>query len=84
MGEDLYFADKLREAGVPICVDVDAAIGHFAPAAAWPVRDENGLFSVTLVWENGEQFRLGRGDVRTSPAMPPAAVRQAAEASRRQ
>jgi len=60
--EDMYFYDRVREAGVPIYVDVEAVLGHTAPCTAMPVRGDDGLWRVQLVWENGETVTLDRKD----------------------
>jgi hypothetical protein len=66
-GEDIYFCQKLREAGVPLYLDVDTVKGHVNVVAIWPVRDEKtGQWMIELVWETGERVRLGRKD---SPAV---------------
>jgi hypothetical protein len=70
--EDMYFYDRVREAGVPIMVDLDARLGHTNPCTAYAERDEQGLWYIILVWENGERIKLGirRGD-RPDPQVIP-------------
>lgn len=34
--EDMFFCDRLDEAGIPLYVHTDARIGHIAPAIVWP------------------------------------------------
>jgi hypothetical protein len=41
-GEDLFFANRLAEAGVPMLVDTGCRMGHIAPAAVFPVPDGDG------------------------------------------
>lgn len=60
--EDIYFCSKLRDAGIPLYVDIDAIMGHFNNVAVWPVRDDKGQWTIELLWENGERVRLGRND----------------------
>lgn len=69
-GEDMYFYEKVRNLGVPIYVDLDCIIGHFAHVAAWPYRLATGQWTVMLVWENGERTLLSRGELRTGSAVP--------------
>jgi hypothetical protein len=38
-GEDLFFANRLAEAGVPMLVDTGCPMGHVAPAAVFPKWD---------------------------------------------
>ena len=51
--EDLYFCDRLVEAGIPLYVDLDARLGHIAP------------FSIYPAWEDGS-WRAG---IAVSPSM---------------
>jgi len=60
--EDMYFYEQCRNAGFPIYVDLDSPVGHFAPVAAWPVRREDGKWTIELMWETGKRLRLGRSD----------------------
>lgn len=46
IGEDLYFSDRLYEAGFEILVDTGCAIGHIAPAAVFPEWDGTRWVSV--------------------------------------
>lgn len=41
-GEDLFFANRLAEAGVPMLVDTGCRMGHVAPAAVFPVPSDDG------------------------------------------
>jgi hypothetical protein len=41
-GEDLYFCQKLREAGTRIWVDLDTWLGHITPVEIWPARNPQG------------------------------------------
>jgi hypothetical protein len=38
MGEDLWFCERAREAGFPVYVDLDTAIGHIHPTVVTPRR----------------------------------------------
>jgi len=38
-GEDLFFAGRLEEAGIPMLVDTGCRMGHIAPAAVFPTWD---------------------------------------------
>jgi hypothetical protein len=60
--EDMYFYDQVRKAGVPLYVDLDNVMGHTAPCTALPVKGEDGLWYVHLIWENGETVKLSRKD----------------------
>jgi len=70
-GEDMYFYEKVRNLGIPIYVDLDAAIGHFAHVAAWPHRLPDGRWTIMLVWENGQRTVLGRGDSKLNASVVP-------------
>jgi hypothetical protein len=39
IGEDLYFSDRLHNAGFQILVDTGCSVGHIAPAAVFPEWD---------------------------------------------
>jgi len=41
-GEDLFFAQRLAEAGIPMLVDTGCRMGHVAPAAVFPVPSDDG------------------------------------------
>jgi hypothetical protein len=41
-GEDLFFATRLEEAGIPMLLDTGCRMGHIAPAAVFPVPEGNG------------------------------------------
>src|SRR5262245_43189726 len=71
VGEDVYFCEKLRASKFAIqtddgpCalwVDLDTVFGHTAPATAWPVRRENGTWTIRLAWENGSNIIINRPD----------------------
>jgi GT2 family glycosyltransferase len=51
LGEDLFFCERLTEAGVRILVDTGCRIGHIAPAAVFPTFDD----------EWGVQFQFADG-----------------------
>jgi hypothetical protein len=57
--EDLYFCDRLAEAGIPMYVDLDARLGHLAVFNIYPdfVEGEG---------ENGNQWAAG---ISVSPSM---------------
>lgn len=59
LGEDLWFCEKLRKAGIPMYVDLDAVTGHIAPCAIRPVRKKDGSFTVKLHWGNNMSLVLG-------------------------
>lgn len=71
VGEDVYFCEKLRASPFAIqtadgpCalwVDLDTVFGHTAPCTAWPVRRENGKWTIRLAWENGQNIIVNRPD----------------------
>ncbi len=62
-GEDLSFCEKVREAGYPIFVDLDARQGHLSPVAAWPDKLADGTWTVRLMWESGHSILLARTDL---------------------
>lgn len=54
LGEDLYFCDKLAEAGIPIYVDTGCRMGHIAPAAVFPQWNEaNGIWEAEFKYADG-------------------------------
>lgn len=70
IGEDVWFCEKLRRAGIPIVVDLDSVFGHFAPAAAWPTRREDGTWTIRLQWENGQNIVINRPDLPLPSPVP--------------
>jgi hypothetical protein len=38
--EDLYFCDRVVEAGIPIYVDLEARLGHIAPFSIFPAHEK--------------------------------------------
>jgi len=46
--EDLYFCDRLVEAGIPMFVDLDARLGHLAVFNIFPVYDEQWVAGVSV------------------------------------
>jgi hypothetical protein len=71
VGEDVYFCEKLRASEFAIqtpdgpCalwVDLDTVFGHTSPCTAWPVRMENGTWTIRLQWENGQNIVINRPD----------------------
>lgn len=38
-GEDLYFCNRLEEAGIPVLVDTGCRMGHIAPSGVFPYWD---------------------------------------------
>jgi hypothetical protein len=62
MNEDLYFCEKVREAGFSIFCDVDTPLGHIAvPVIIWPQYRE--AWAPNLI--------LGNGAVLPLPSMRP-------------
>jgi GT2 family glycosyltransferase len=57
-GEDMFFANRLAEAGIPMILDTGCRMGHIAPAAVFPVWNGNA-------WE--AEFKYSDG---TSISMP--------------
>lgn len=51
LGEDLYFCERLTDAGVQIVVDTGCRIGHIAPAAVFPTF--NGEWGVQFQFADG-------------------------------
>ncbi len=47
LSEDVYFAKKCRDRGIPWHVDCDTVIGHITPTCLWPVVQE-GRWAMTL------------------------------------
>lgn len=39
---DIYFSEKVRQAGFRLYSDTDNAMGHIVPLALWPVQDDGG------------------------------------------
>lgn len=70
VAEDVYFCEKLRKAGIPVHVDLDCVIGHYSPVAVWPVRLEDGSWTMRLTWENGQTIVVNRPD--KTPVRPTA------------
>lgn len=71
VGEDVYFCEKLRasefaiqtdEGPMALWVDLDTVFGHTSPCTAWPVRMENGTWTIRLQWENGQNIIINRPD----------------------
>jgi len=62
MAEDLYFYEKVRNAGFPIYADFDTVMGHCFTGAAWPTIGPDGRWTIKIVFENGDSIRLGRSD----------------------
>ena len=52
--EDVYFCKMLREAGIPVLVDLDTPMSHVAPVGAKPCRQSDGSWCLQLVWDNGQ------------------------------
>lgn len=42
ISDDLYFQQRIRQAGFPLYVDLDTWIGHIGPGAVWPRRTAEG------------------------------------------
>lgn len=61
-GEDVFFSERVRNAGFPIYVDLDTTIGHNNITGATPTRLPNGQWTITLVYESGQQVQMGRKD----------------------
>ncbi len=73
--EDVVFYEKCRDLGVPIYCDLDSPMGHIAPTVAWPVRTSDDRWTIELMWENGQKFKMGRSDGAGWPGgKPPAGV----------
>lgn len=51
--EDVVFAAKLKDAGVPLAVDRDALIGHITPMIVWPYRFPDGRWGHRYQAMNG-------------------------------
>jgi hypothetical protein len=54
--EDVYFCQLLREAGIPIYVDLDVTMGHLNPVAARPRQAKDGTWNLELHWGGGERL----------------------------
>jgi GT2 family glycosyltransferase len=52
--EDVFFCDKLDEAGIPMYVHTGVPIGHIAPGVVYPWWDED-----SKSWTAGLQFAIG-------------------------
>lgn len=63
--EDCVFYEKCRDLGIPIYADAASPMGHITPVVTWPVRREDGRWTLQLMWQNGQKIRLGRSDVDT-------------------
>jgi len=46
--EDLYFCDRVVEAGIPLFVDLDARLGHLAVFNIFPVYDEQWAAGISV------------------------------------
>lgn len=46
--EDLYFSDRVVEAGIPMFVDLDARLGHLAVFNIFPVYDEQWAAGISV------------------------------------
>ena len=55
MGEDIWFCEKARAKGFHIFVDLDAVIGHQAPAWVIPTRRPDGEWQIEV---NVDNFKL--------------------------
>ena len=55
LNEDTHFCLKLQKLGVKIYADLDTFIGHVTPACLWPVRRDNGEWTVEI--DLGNQVR---------------------------
>ena len=60
--EDVVFYEKCRNLGVPVYCDLDSPMGHIAPTVVWPVRTDDDRWTIELMWENGQKFKMGRSD----------------------
>lgn len=56
--EDLYFCDKLHEAGIPLYVHTGARMGHIAPALVWPEFDEGEDGQEGIGWCAGIAYAM--------------------------
>lgn len=48
MGSDLYFCDKLADAGFKLYLDLDNPIGHIVHMAVWPKRYDDGIWGADI------------------------------------
>lgn len=65
-GEDLYFANRLAEAGIPMLVDTGCRMGHIAPAAVFPSWN-----AVKSAWEAEFMYADGTSTYTTLDHRPP-------------
>lgn len=49
-GEDLYFCNRLAEAGIDILVDTACRMGHIAPSAVFPSWDKKAGWTAQFKW----------------------------------
>ncbi len=59
-GSDLYFCEKVRQAGFKMWLDLDNLIGHVTHAVVWPHKNENGEWGHYLACpREGEAVMVG-------------------------
>lgn len=56
-GEDLFFAARLEEAGIPMLLDTGCRMGHIAPAAVFPVPIDSG-WRLEFVYSDGTKIPM--------------------------
>jgi hypothetical protein len=56
--EDTCFAQKARDAGFPLHVDLATPVGHIAPVAIWPKYHGDGTWAVKYQAVNGAEIEV--------------------------
>ena len=63
-GDDLWFCDRAREAGLKIYLDTGVPVGHMTPCALWPVwmkKSRSGVLTSRLMRVLGSEGFNARG-----------------------
>ena len=60
-GEDMFFANRLAEAGIPMILDTGCRMGHIAPAAVFPVPTDAG-WHAEFKWSDGTSALMTKMD----------------------